>query len=73
MGAVKRWWKGRSKNWPTNLTFHTIFQLLAPTKSSVLTCYIPSTNNPADSPSRRKYSSSSLLLPPIPIPINLGD
>ena len=72
-GVVEGWWKGCSRNWPTNLTFRRIYKLLAPSESSVLTRYVPSASNPANSPSRGKYPSMALLLPPIHIPVELRD
>ena len=59
--------EGRSRNWPTNLTFQRIYKLLDPTKSYVLTHYVLSASNPANGP------SMVLLLPPIHIPIELHD
>lgn len=70
-GIVEGWWKGRSRNWATNLVFRWLLQLLDNTQCSVLTRYVPSAANPADGPSRGKYPPRSQLLPPIPIPPEL--
>ena len=67
-GVVEGWWKGRSRNRQTNIVFRRIHDLLAASECSVITRYVTSKENPADAPSRGVYSSSSLLLPPIPIP-----
>ena len=70
-GIIEGWWKGRSRNWATNLVFRRILQLLDDNHCSVLTRYVPSAANPADGPSRGRYPPRSQLLPPIPIPLEL--
>jgi len=67
-GVVEGWWKGRSRNRPTNTIFKRIHELSASSHCSILTRYVPSAHNPADGPSRGIYPPESLLLPPIPIP-----
>lgn len=67
-GVVEGWWKGRSRNRPTNEVFKQIHQLARNTHCSFFTRYVPSGSNPADPPSRGKYYSFSLLLPAPPIP-----
>ena len=67
-GVVEGWWKGRSRNRQTNVVFRRIHVLLAASECSIITRYVTSKENPADDPSRGVYPSSSLLLPPIPIP-----
>lgn len=64
-GVIEGWWKGRSHNHATNEVFKRIHELSATTKCTFLTCYVPSTHNPADSPSRGKYPPANLLLPPV--------
>lgn len=67
-GVVEGWWKGRSKNRPTNVVFRRIHNLTAARKCSIHTHYVPSKDNPADSPSRGIYPPRHLLLPTITIP-----
>ena len=67
-GIVEGWWKGRSRNKPTNAIFKSIHKITQEKTISVYTKYVPSEFNPADGPSRGKYYHSSLLLPPITIP-----
>lgn len=70
-GVVEGWWIGRSRNAPTNIIFRRIHSLLASLGGSAHTRYVPSANNPADGPSRGIYGPRALLLPVIPIPIEL--
>lgn len=67
-GIVEGWWKGRSRNKPTNEIFKRISELARNSQSSFYTRYVPSKLNPADDPSRGKYYNLALLLPAPPIP-----
>ncbi len=67
-GVVEGWWKGRSRNSPTNEVFKLVHAICESAESSFLTRYVPSKHNPADDPSRGIYGPRNLLLPPIPIP-----
>ncbi|KIO08716.1 hypothetical protein M404DRAFT_57315, partial [Pisolithus tinctorius Marx 270] len=67
-GVVRAWKKGRSNNRPTNETFRRIHSLLASPPRRIFAEYIPSEDNPADSPSRGIYPPPELALPPISIP-----
>ena len=71
IGVVEGWWTGRSRNRQVNLIFRRIHGLLQQHNGTVHTRYIPSKENPADPPSRGIYASSRLLLPHIPIPIEV--
>ncbi|GLB43995.1 putative tyrosine recombinase [Lyophyllum shimeji] len=71
-GVVEGWWKGRSRNKPTNEVFRRIHHLLGQYGCAVHTRYVPSDLNPADKPSRGKYYPYSLLLPAIPISDDLA-
>ncbi|GLB41303.1 putative tyrosine recombinase [Lyophyllum shimeji] len=71
-GVVEGWWKGRSRNKPTNTVFKRIHGLLSEYGCNIHTRYVPSEYNPADDPSRGKYYARSLLLPAIPIPLDLS-
>ncbi|CDO73030.1 hypothetical protein BN946_scf185007.g84 [Trametes cinnabarina] len=70
-GVVEGWWRGRSRNHPTNEVFKRIAAELEEQQSRVLTRYVQSAANPADGPSRGVYPSTTLLLPPIPVPAEL--
>ena len=70
-GVVEGWWKGRSRNKPTNEIFRRIHEIEKARKITIHSRYVASKLNPADDPSRGIYSSRSLLLPPIPIPSQL--
>jgi hypothetical protein len=72
-GVVEGWWKGRSRNRPTNSVFKCIHNATQSASCIVLTCYVPSALNPADDPSRGRYPPHSLLLPPIPIAPAIND
>jgi hypothetical protein len=62
-GVVEGWWKGRSRNRPTNLIFQRIHQLCATHDINLHTRYVISEENPADGPSRGIYGP-----PPAPPP-----
>ena len=70
-GVVEGWWKGRSRNKPTNEVFRRIHQLEKTRKITFHSRYVASRLNPADDPSRGIYPPCSLLLPPIPVPHEL--
>jgi len=70
-GVVEGWWKGRSCNKPTNTVFRRVHDLEKAWRITVHSQYVASRLNPADGPSRGRYPSHSLLLPPIPIPVPL--
>jgi hypothetical protein len=70
-GVVEGWWKGRSKNRPTNEVFRRIHTITTASECTVHTRYVPSKLNPADDPSRGIYPDTRLLLPRIPIPRDL--
>jgi hypothetical protein len=72
-GVVEGWWKGRSRNRPTNSVFKRVHNATQSASCVVLTRYVPSALNPADDPSRGRYPPRSLLLPPIPIPPAIRD
>lgn len=63
-GIVEGWWRGRSRNRPTNGVFKCIHSITESASCTILTHYVPSALNPADDPSRGKYPPRSLLLPP---------
>ena len=67
-GVVEGWWKGRSRNKPTNDIFRDIHALTEEESVFFHTRYVPSKDNPADGPSRGVYYHQSLLLPALPIP-----
>lgn len=70
-GVVKGWWKGRSRNPPTNLSFRRIHDLCEESSCSIHTRYVASKLNPADDPSQGIYWKNRPLLPPIEIPLEL--
>ncbi|PPR06680.1 hypothetical protein CVT24_012975 [Panaeolus cyanescens] len=70
-GVVEGWWKGRSRNWPTNLIFRKIHEISKSNGLQFCTSYIRSGENPADEPSRGIYGDPQLLLPKISIPSDL--
>jgi hypothetical protein len=72
-GVVEGWWKGRSRNWPTNLVFRHIHNLCSNNDVIFHTRYVRSAHNPADGPSRGIYGDFALLLPKIPIPTEFRD
>lgn len=67
-GVVEGWWRGRSRNRPTNEVFKRIAIKLEDAGAHVLTRYVQSAANPADGPSRGVYPSNALLLPPVSLP-----
>ncbi|KDQ18961.1 hypothetical protein BOTBODRAFT_91579, partial [Botryobasidium botryosum FD-172 SS1] len=67
-GVVEGWWKGRSKNQPTNLVFRRLHDTLGSRGLSCITRYVASGDNPADGPSRGVYPPRHLMLPIISIP-----
>lgn len=70
-GVVEGWWRGRSRNWPTNTIFRRIHQASTDADATFHTRYVTSEENPADDPSRGIYGPIDLLLPRIPIPTEL--
>ena len=70
-GVVEGWWKGRSRNKPTNQVFRRVHELEKMRRITIHSWYVASKQNPADNPSRGIYPSDTLLLPPIPIPAEL--
>ena len=70
-GVVEGWWKGRSRNKPTNEIFRRIHELEKTRKVTVHSRYVASKLNPADNPSRGIYPPLAYLLPPIQIPTEL--
>jgi hypothetical protein len=73
-GIVNGWRNGRSCNWATNLVFHRILDCLERVSPNVSfhLCYVPSADNPADSPSRGVFPPRNLLLPPLVLPDDLS-
>ena len=67
-GVVEGWWKGRSRNKPTNEIFRHIHALVEMQNVHFHSRYVPSKENPADGPSRGEYYHGSLLLPAVVIP-----
>jgi len=70
-GVVEGWWKGRSRNKPTNETFRRVHAFTKKQHITIYSRYVASKLNPADNPSRGIYGQFSLLLPPIAIPEKL--
>jgi hypothetical protein len=70
-GVVEGWWKGRSRNPPTNEIFKLIHNENSKHGTTFYTRYVASKHNPADQPSRGIYGPTSHLLPPICIPHEL--
>jgi hypothetical protein len=70
-GVVEGWWKGRSRNIPTNEIFKLIHTENSKHGTTFYTRYVASKHNPADEPSRGIYGPTSHLLPPICIPHEL--
>jgi hypothetical protein len=67
-GVVEGWWRGRSRNWPTNLVFRSITAYCETVGIEVHTSYVRSAENPADGPSRGIYGPPHYLLPAVNIP-----
>ncbi|PPQ84440.1 hypothetical protein CVT24_009819 [Panaeolus cyanescens] len=74
-GVVGGWRNFRSRSACTNNIFKLTLDLLDDCGfTGCAHCfYVPSELNPADGPSRGKFPSKSLLLPPVIIPISLRD
>lgn len=72
-GVINGWKNGRSRNRATNLVFRRIHELLESQGhgTSFHLCYVPSSANPADGPSRGIFPPHHLLLPPIDLPGDL--
>ncbi|CAA7270451.1 unnamed protein product [Cyclocybe aegerita] len=70
-GVVEGWWKGRSRNTPTNEIFKQIHSTNKHHGTTFYTRYVASEYNPADGPSRGIYGPMSHLLPPVRIPCDL--
>ena len=70
-GVIEAWYKGRSRNRPTNDVFKRILTSLANVHSSAHLRYVPSADNPADPLSRGIYPPAHLLLPFFPLPTEL--
>ncbi|CAA7265210.1 unnamed protein product [Cyclocybe aegerita] len=70
-GVVEGWWKGRSRNWPTNSIFRMVHTFSQENSLTAHTRYVPSKENPADGPSRGEYGTTQDLLPAINIPNHL--
>ena len=67
-GVIDGWKNRWSHNTPTNAAFRQVHTLLASPPLQVFTKYVPSADNPADSPSWGKYPLAALLLLQILIP-----
>ncbi len=67
-GVVEGWWKGSSTNKPTNHVFRRILWISESRNRTIHTRYVPSAQNPADTPSRGRYPPLELLLDHIAIP-----
>lgn len=72
-GVVEGWWKGRSRNPPTNSIFRLVHIISESSELKFHTYYVPSGRNPADGPSRGLFPHTSLLLPAIDIPEELRE
>ena len=74
-GIIEGWRIGRHRNRAVNTIFKHIhsFLDLAHHICSVATRYVPSSDNPADRPSRGLYDPERLLLPAIPLPEHLRE
>lgn len=70
-GVVEGWWKGRSRNPPTNTVFRRIHDLCETAGRTIHTRYVASKDNPADGPSRLVFPPERFLLPPVKIPLHL--
>ncbi|OJT05120.1 hypothetical protein TRAPUB_4081 [Trametes pubescens] len=70
-GVVEGWWKGRSRNRPTNVVFRRLAAFLEEHSTRIHTRYVESAHNPADGPSRGKFPPQRLLLPPLTLPSEL--
>lgn len=72
-GVVEGWWKGRSRNRPTNATFKRLHDSIEASGCHVHTRYVRSALNPADGPSRGIFPPEALLLPRVSIPPEVQD
>jgi hypothetical protein len=72
-GVVEGWWKQRHRNQEVNRVFRRIseFTHSLPGPFDVVTSYVASADNPADSLSRGIYGLTKLLLPPVKLPAEL--
>jgi hypothetical protein len=68
IGVVEGWWKGRSRNWETNVVFRRIHDISSAHQCVFITRYVASRENPADGPSRGLYPPAARLLPAFSIP-----
>ena len=66
-GVVEGWWKGKSRNKPTNMVFRRIHQKTVNADCTIHSRYVRSRDNPADGPSRGIYPPHHDLLPRIHI------
>jgi hypothetical protein len=57
MGVVEGWWKGQSRNRPTNEVFKMVNQISDNSNAFFYSKYVPTKHNPADDPSRGIYPS----------------
>ena len=71
VGVVEGWANGRSRNKQVNQSFRRIHSMLQIAWCQVVTCYVPSGNNPADRPSRGISPPLHHLLPEVRIPDEL--
>lgn len=67
-GVVEGWWNGRSRNRQINEVFRRVHHVSEIKNCSFYSRYVASASNPADNPSRGRFASRNLLLPPIIIP-----
>jgi hypothetical protein len=74
-GVLNGWHIGRDHNHAVNAIFKSIHTFLesAQHTRSFTPCYIASSDNPADPPSRGIYGPIHLLLPPLVIPEHAWD
>ena len=72
-GVIEGWWNHRSRNTASNRVFQRIHIFLEQFHHSLVihSEYVPSIENPADTPSRGIYPPTELLLPRIEIPTDL--
>nr|VWP02159.1 Structural maintenance of chromosomes protein [Ganoderma boninense] len=71
-GVVDGWRKGKSRNFAVNVIFKRLSAFLERRCVMVHARYVTSASNPADNPSRGRYPSPALLLPPISIPATVA-
>lgn len=70
-GVVEGWWRGKSRNEPTNLIFRSLHQICKENGIRMHTRYVPTERNPADDPSRGVFGPPDDVLPHFPIPAEL--